>query len=284
MGQRRSVAARATSSSAHSCHAPSRRRGTRRGATCPTRSTRSTCTSSRRRGGSTTPSGRTSVAKAIGVVTMASVVFPTYLLARTLVSRRWALFAAAGAATIPALAYSSMLLEEPLAYPWAALCFFLLAKALATRRPAWIVGAALACLVAPWVRGQLAVIIGGAVLATAAFWFVGRRRAPFAPQLDGAGTGSASSCSASCALSVLSVIASHRWGIWQIVDAVPQGRDDQGRVLGGGLADDRPRRPAHHRGRSPRSRSRATGPGRASNGRSRRSREACSSASSSTAP
>ncbi|MFL5936579.1 MAG: hypothetical protein ACJ76U_07015, partial [Gaiellaceae bacterium] len=41
-------------------------------------------------------------AKAIGVATMTAVVFPTYLLARTLVSRRWALFAAAGAATIPA--------------------------------------------------------------------------------------------------------------------------------------------------------------------------------------
>jgi hypothetical protein len=33
------------------------------------------------------------VAKAIGVATMTAVVFPVYLLARTLVSRRWALFA-----------------------------------------------------------------------------------------------------------------------------------------------------------------------------------------------
>ena len=50
------------------------------------------------------------VAKAIGVVSMTAVVFPTYLLARMIVSRGWALFAAAGSAMIPALAYSSMLL------------------------------------------------------------------------------------------------------------------------------------------------------------------------------
>src|SRR5205823_2607906 len=53
------------------------------------------------------------LAKAIGLATMTAVVFPTYLLARTLVSKPWALFAAAGAAMIPALAYSSMLLVEP---------------------------------------------------------------------------------------------------------------------------------------------------------------------------
>ena len=183
---------------------------------------------------------------------MTSVVFPTYLLARMLVSQRWALFAAAGAATIPALAYSEMLLEEPLAYPWAALCFFLLAKALVTRRPAWIVGAALACLVAPLVRGQLAVIIGGAVLAMAAFWFVGdggRRLRRNWTGWDWVG------------FVVLGDLRAQRHqrdrvaslGIWQISTQYHKGAHDQGRVLGGRRADDRPWRPAHDRAASARS-------------------------------
>ena len=113
------------------------------------------------------------VAKAIGVASMTAVVFPTYLLARMTVSRGWAMFAAAGAAMIPALAYSSMLLLEPVAYPWAALCFYLVAKALVTRRPAWIAAAVVASLIAPLVRSQLLVLIVGAVAAAALFWFTG---------------------------------------------------------------------------------------------------------------
>ena len=55
-------------------------------------------------------------------------------LARMVVGRACALFAAAGAAAIPALAYSSWIVPETLAYPYAALCFLLIAKALVTRR------------------------------------------------------------------------------------------------------------------------------------------------------
>src|SRR5439155_11760679 len=93
--------------------------------------------------------------KYIGVLTMTSVVFPTYFLARTLVSKRSAIFAAAAAAAVPALAYSTMLLEEPLAYPFAMLSFFLAAKALAVRSPGWIAAAIAAAVVAPLVRGEL---------------------------------------------------------------------------------------------------------------------------------
>jgi hypothetical protein len=113
------------------------------------------------------------VAKAIGVASMTTVVFPTYLLARMVVSRGWALFAAAGAGMIPALAYSSMLLLEPLAYPWTTLCFYLVARALVTRRPAWTAAASAACVIAPLVRSQLLAVIAGAVAAGALFWFTG---------------------------------------------------------------------------------------------------------------
>ena len=49
---------------------------------------------------------------------MTAAIFPAYFLARTIARRPAALFAAAGAAAIPALAYSPMLIEEPLAYPY----------------------------------------------------------------------------------------------------------------------------------------------------------------------
>ena len=96
--------------------------------------------------------------KYTGVLVMASVLFPTYFLARLVVGRWWALFAAAGAAAVPAVAYSSWIVEEPLAYPYAALCFFVIAKALLTWRRGWVAAAAIAALVAPFVRGELVVI------------------------------------------------------------------------------------------------------------------------------
>src|SRR4051794_11775236 len=147
---------------------------------------------------------------------MTAVVFPVYLLARTLVSRRWALFAAAGAALIPALAYSSMLLVEPLAYPWAALCFYLLARALATRRPAWIAGAAAACLVAPLIRSQLDVVVAGAVAAAVLFWFIGeggRRLRRNWSRWDWVGFVALGACAAVA----VNAAASHRSGVWAAV-------------------------------------------------------------------
>jgi hypothetical protein len=109
-------------------------------------------------------------AKYVGVAVMTSAVFPTYLLARTVVGRPAALFAAGGSVAVPALVYSSFLVEEPLAYTWSALCLLLIARALATRRRALIIAAAAASLVAPLVRNQLAVL--PAVYALAALWLV----------------------------------------------------------------------------------------------------------------
>jgi hypothetical protein len=100
-----------------------------------------------------------SATKYFGVIAMTSAIFPTYLLARMVVSRPWALFAAVGAVATPALAYGSFLIEEPVAYPAAALSFWLIAKALVTRSRWWVIGAAAGALFAMFVRGQLAIMI-----------------------------------------------------------------------------------------------------------------------------
>ncbi len=105
------------------------------------------------------------VAKFLNVLLMTSAVFPAYGLARMVVSKPWALFVAAGAGVTPALYYSSMLVEEPLAYPWATLCAYLIAKALALRTRWWIAAAVLLSLLAPLVREQLAVVPAAFVLA-----------------------------------------------------------------------------------------------------------------------
>lgn len=113
--------------------------------------------------------------KYLGVVVMTSAIFPAYFLARMLVGRPAALFAAVATVATPALAYSSFLLEEPAAYPTAALCFFLIAKALTERTRWWILGAAAACAVAPLVRGQLALLLVVFLVAALLLAWTGKR-------------------------------------------------------------------------------------------------------------
>ena len=96
---------------------------------------------------------------------MTAAIFPTYLLARMVVSRFWALFAAIGAVAGPSLAYGSFVIEEPLAYPAAALSFLLIAKGLVTRSWRWNIAASISVLLATLIRGQLAVLIVAYVLA-----------------------------------------------------------------------------------------------------------------------
>ncbi|HEY2543594.1 MAG TPA: hypothetical protein VGH92_11140 [Gaiellaceae bacterium] len=105
--------------------------------------------------------------KYFDVLVMAAAVFPTYLLARMIVGKTAALFAAAGAGAIPSLAYSSYIVEEPIAYPYAALCFYLIAKAFVARRRGWIAAAIVASVLAPAVRTELVMIPVTLVLAFA---------------------------------------------------------------------------------------------------------------------
>ena len=99
----------------------------------------------------------------LDVFVMTSVVFPVYLLARLVVGKYPALFAAIGVGVTPALAYSSWIIEETIAYPYAAWCLYLIARALlenraTPRRYRWATAAAVLSAVAPAVRGELVVV------------------------------------------------------------------------------------------------------------------------------
>jgi hypothetical protein len=118
--------------------------------------------------------------KYLDVFVMTSVAFPTYFLARMVVRRGWALFAAAGAAAIPSLAYSSWIVEETWAYPYAALCFFLLVKAFVEKRRGWVIAALVASAIAPFVRSELvvipiAIIFALVLVAWTSEWWKSRR-------------------------------------------------------------------------------------------------------------
>ena len=108
-----------------------------------------------------------SAIKYLNVVTMTATIFPTYGLARFVVGRRAALFAAAGSVLVPSLMFSSLIAPETLAYPWAVLCFLLIAGALTRRTRWWIGGAIVASLLAPLVRRELLAVPAAFVLASA---------------------------------------------------------------------------------------------------------------------
>jgi hypothetical protein len=105
--------------------------------------------------------------KYLGVLVMTATVFPAYGIARLVVGRRPALFVAAASATIPALAYSSLIVEEPLAYPYSTLTLFLILRALIRPSRWWVSGALLACLLAPLVRGEIGILSFVFLLAAA---------------------------------------------------------------------------------------------------------------------
>jgi hypothetical protein len=96
--------------------------------------------------------------KYVAVLIMMSTAFPAYALARLIVGRTAALFVAAASCVIPAMAYSSMIVEEPLAYPYSTLCLFLIVRTLLRPTRWWIAGTIAAAIVAPLVRGELVVI------------------------------------------------------------------------------------------------------------------------------
>ncbi|MHB8642881.1 MAG: hypothetical protein ACYDA3_08355 [Gaiellaceae bacterium] len=114
-------------------------------------------------------------AKAIGIAVMAASIFPAYALARMIVSRLPALLAATAVACIPALAYSSLLAVETLAYTWTVLCLWLVVRALTTPTR-WSIGAAVvATVVAPFVRSELQVLPVAFIAGAGLFWLTGEQ-------------------------------------------------------------------------------------------------------------
>jgi hypothetical protein len=107
-------------------------------------------------------------AKVVLVLMMTAAVFPAYGIARLVVPRWYALAAAAASIAIPAMAYSPILVKEPLAYPLSTLALLLIARLLV--HPTWK-GAALALAVsgaAALTRTQLAILF--VVFALAVLW------------------------------------------------------------------------------------------------------------------
>jgi hypothetical protein len=109
-------------------------------------------------------------AKLLLVLAMTASIFPAYALARMVVSPWWALGAAAGAAAVPALAYSPFLVEEPFAYPLSTLALWLIARLFA--EPGWMRAglAVVACFAATLTRTQLSILL--MVLALGLSWIV----------------------------------------------------------------------------------------------------------------
>ncbi len=91
---------------------------------------------------------------------MAAAVFPAYGIARFAVTPPWAVFAAVGTIATPALSYAPMLVEEPFAYPAAALALWLILRAIVRPRLLDVALAGGAAFLAMLVRSQLISLAG----------------------------------------------------------------------------------------------------------------------------
>jgi len=108
-------------------------------------------------------------AKLLLVLAMTATIFPAYALARLVVTKWYALAAAAAAAAVPALAYAPVLVEEPLAYPLSTLCLWLIARAYV--EPTWMrIGTAVVVTAAAmFTRTQLSILF--AVFVLGFLWY-----------------------------------------------------------------------------------------------------------------
>ena len=116
--------------------------------------------------------------KTFNSLVMTAAMFPTYLLARMVMARPYALLAAVGSALAPFFIYSAMVMQEPIAYFAAALAFYVTARLLveATR---WNIAAAVGtAVVTPFIRDELIIVpaIMLAALGLRSVWH-GRGRA-----------------------------------------------------------------------------------------------------------
>jgi hypothetical protein len=114
--------------------------------------------------------------KYVNAVVMSLAGVPTYLLARMYVSRRSAVAVAVLAIAIPGMSYASAIVPEVLAYPWYALCSYLIVRCLARGSRLDYVLAAGACVVAGLVRWpQFATVPAAFLIALGAVFVTGPR-------------------------------------------------------------------------------------------------------------
>ncbi|HWB23577.1 MAG TPA: hypothetical protein VG652_11910 [Gaiellaceae bacterium] len=117
--------------------------------------------------------------KYLDAVVMCAAAIPTYLLGRMLVSKRSALAAAVLAIAIPGMSYATFIIPEPLAYPWFALCSWLIVRALTTQRRRDVVVAIVFTLIATEVKDELVLLIPSYAVAAAGLWVTGPRGRAF---------------------------------------------------------------------------------------------------------
>jgi hypothetical protein len=116
--------------------------------------------------------------KYAGAIVMTAAIFPAYGIARTVLSQRWAVAAAIGAVAAPALSYSAIVVEEPLAYTLSTLALWLILRA--TLRTTWrsALLAFAAAIVATLERSQLVALVAVFAIALGAVgWRSQRMRA-----------------------------------------------------------------------------------------------------------
>jgi hypothetical protein len=114
--------------------------------------------------------------KYMNAVVMTLAAIPTYLLARMLVTRRAAVAVGLLAVLIPGMGYATSIVPEVLAYPWYALCSWLIVRALTTKRRLDYAIAIAAAIVAGLIRWpQFATVPASFVIAYGVIWFNGPR-------------------------------------------------------------------------------------------------------------
>lgn len=117
-----------------------------------------------------------SAIKYLNVLVMTLAAVPTYLLARMLVARRTAAIVAVLAVVVPGMAYITTLVPEVLAYPFYALCSWLIVRAFASGRRRDIVIAGVVSLLAFAVRApQFATVPAAFIIAGAGLWITSPR-------------------------------------------------------------------------------------------------------------
>jgi hypothetical protein len=174
--------------------------------------------------------------KYLGVLAMTAALFPAYGIARAVLSQRWAVAAAVGAVAAPALSYSPILVEEPLAYLASTVALWLIVRA--TLRPSGrsIVLAFAAAVVAAGVRSQLGVLVAVLLISLSVVgWQTERMRAWRTAWSSWDWIGAIALFAG--ALIVVNAIASRRSQEWEIVTRLYKDRMwTLGAWAAGGLA------------------------------------------------